>query len=190
MTRNRGLRPAPAHNERIPGHEPSPPHPVARGRACPPGRTRDGCRRRTGAHGQRHPRQEIDVAGSGFPPDADVQLVILRNGTDAGSQALHTDADGAFSATIDAGPGRGGVYTMTATAGAVSATVKALAVETAGGLQTAPPPTDTTPGTGGCGPDASGRLAILALIAAGSTSLALSILRRRVPLEASSSPFD
>src|SRR5512141_3059255 len=63
------------------------------------------------------PGQEIDLAGSGFPADADVQLVILRNGADAGSQVLHTDAAGAFTATIDAGPGRGGGYTMTATAG-------------------------------------------------------------------------
>lgn len=88
------------------------------------------------------PGKEIDVAGSGFPSNADVLLVIERNGADAGSQALTTDATGSFSATIDAGPGRGGVYTMTATSGSVTATVEALAVETAGGLQPTPPPTD------------------------------------------------
>ena len=125
------------------------------------------------------PGQEIDVAGAGFPADADVQLAILRNGADAGSQALHTDATGGFAATIDVGPGRGGVYTMTATSGTATATVEALAVETAGGLQSAPPPTDTVPG----GPGGSGRevdrLAILALIGAGALSVAMSAFRRR-----------
>ncbi len=89
------------------------------------------------------PGQEIDIVGSGFPADADILLAIERNGADAGSQALHTDATGSFTATIDAGPGRGGVYTVTATSGSASATVEALAVETAGGLQSTPPPTDT-----------------------------------------------
>jgi hypothetical protein len=104
------------------------------------------------------PGQEIDLAGSGFPADADVLLVIERNGADAGSQALRTDSAGSFTATIDAGPGRGGVYTMIATSGSAKAVVEALAVETAGGaggLQSSPPPTDATsrlpagPDTGG-----------------------------------------
>lgn len=134
------------------------------------------------------PGQEIDLVGSGFPADADVQLAILRNGIDAGSQTLHADADGAFTATIDAGPGRGGVYTMTATSGSVSATVEALAVETAGGLQSAPPPTDTaTAVQGGSGTDAGGPLVVLALVAVGSLSVALSAIRRRARLQDASS---
>jgi hypothetical protein len=94
------------------------------------------------------PGHEIDVAGSGFPGDADVLLVIERNGAAAGSQALRTDAAGSFTATIDAGPGRGGAYTLVATSGAAKAVADAVAVETAGGggtgvLQQTPPPTDT-----------------------------------------------
>jgi hypothetical protein len=88
------------------------------------------------------PGQEIDLAGSGFPSDADVLLAITRNGVDAGTQTVTTDASGTFSATIAAGPGRGGAYTITATSGSASATVEAVAVETAGGLQSTPPPTD------------------------------------------------
>ncbi|HEY6013489.1 MAG TPA: hypothetical protein VIU37_05770 [Candidatus Limnocylindrales bacterium] len=124
------------------------------------------------------PGQEIDVVGAGFPADADVQLAILRNGADDGTQALHTDATGGFTATIDAGPGRGGVYTMTATSGSASATVEALAVETAGGLHSSPPPTDTVPGGPGSGLSID-RLAVLALIGAGVVSVALSAFGRR-----------
>lgn len=124
------------------------------------------------------PGREIDVVGSGFPADADVQLAIQRNGVDAGSQALRTDATGSFSATIDAGPGRGGLYTLTATSGPASATVEALAVETAGGLQSSPPPTDTEPGTVAHGGPLVDRVAILALIGAAALSVAFSALRR------------
>jgi hypothetical protein len=126
------------------------------------------------------PGQEIDVAGSGFPADADVQLAILRNGADAGSQALRADADGAFTTTIDAGPGRGGVYTMTATSGSVTATVEALAVETAGGFQSGPPPTDTESNVPGGGLGISiDRLAVLAMVAAGALTVAMAALGRR-----------
>ena len=126
------------------------------------------------------PGQEIDLAGSGFPADSDVMLTAQRNGTDAGSQALRTDASGAFTATIDAGPGRGGVYTVTATSGSATATVEALAVETAGGVGSAPPPTDTASSVeAGSGPDGNGRLAVLFLVATGSLGVALSAIRRR-----------
>jgi hypothetical protein len=92
------------------------------------------------------PGQEIDVAGSGFPADADVLLVIERNGADAGSQTLKTGAAGTFTAKIDAGPGKGGMYTLIATSGSAKAVAEALAVETAGaggtGGESTPPPTD------------------------------------------------
>jgi hypothetical protein len=124
------------------------------------------------------PGQEIDLAGSGFPADADVQLVILRNGEDSGSQTLHTNASGNFTATIDAGPGRGGEYTATATSGSATATVEALAVETAGGLQASPPPTDeAAPGRSGSGDDGFGRLAILAMVFASGLGVALATFR-------------
>ena len=124
------------------------------------------------------PGQEIDLVGSGFPADADVLLAIQRNGADAGSQALKTDAAGGFAATIDAGPGRGGVYTVTATSGSASATVEALAVETAGGLQPTPPATDAA-GTASDRSDSGLSQLVLTLVAVGSVSLALSILGRR-----------
>jgi hypothetical protein len=93
------------------------------------------------------PGHEIDVTGTGFPGDADVLLVIERNGAAAGSQTLRTDAAGSFSATIDAGPGRGGAYNLVATSGSAKAVADIVAVETAGGggtggLQQTPPPTD------------------------------------------------
>jgi hypothetical protein len=130
------------------------------------------------------PGKEIDVAGSGFPADADVLLAIQRSGADAGSQNLRSDAAGNFTATIDAGPGRGGVYTMTATSGSATASVQALAVETAGGtgggLQSTPPPTDLAPSVPGRpAPANDGALAMLVLIGACSLSLAISALRHR-----------
>ncbi len=125
------------------------------------------------------PGQEIDLAGSGFPANSDVQLAIQRNGTDDGSQALRTDASGAFTARIDAGPGHGGVYVMTATSGSASATIEALAVETAGGLGSTPPPTDTASAVDGGSSSDVGQLAVLILVAAGSLSVALPANRRR-----------
>ena len=126
------------------------------------------------------PGQEIDVVGAAFPPDADVLLAIERNGADAGSQALHTDSAGSFTATIDAGPGRGGVYTVTATSGSATATVEALAVETAGGFQSTPPPTDTVSISRGRPASSAGdALALLALVSACGSSLLIARLRRR-----------
>ena len=126
------------------------------------------------------PGHEIDVVGSGFPSDADVLLAIQRNSTDAESQALRTDAEGGFTAVIDAGPGRGGVYTLTATSGSVSATVEALAVETAGGLQSStPPPTDTVASVSHGSSGGNGVPAALILVAACSLSLAIASPRRR-----------
>jgi hypothetical protein len=94
------------------------------------------------------PGHQIDVAGSGFPASADVLLVIQRNGVAAGSQTLRSDVAGSFSASIDAGPGRGGAYNLVATSGSAKAVADVVAVETAGagttgGLQQTPPPTDT-----------------------------------------------
>ena len=97
------------------------------------------------------PGTEIDVVGSGFPASADVNLVIHRSNHPDETRTLRADAAGSFTATIDAGPGRGGAYTLVATAGAATATVDVVAVETAGGsgggIQS-PPPTDTQPALG------------------------------------------
>jgi hypothetical protein len=100
------------------------------------------------------PGQEIDIMGSVFPADADVLLEIQRNGADAGSQTLRTDALGTFTATVDAGPGRGGNYTFVATSDSARAEAGALAVETAGGtggLKPSPPPTDAVASPSGTG---------------------------------------
>jgi hypothetical protein len=130
------------------------------------------------------PGKEIDVVGAGFPADADVLLTIQRNGTDDGSQDLRTDSTGAFTATIDAGPGRGGVYTLTATSGSVTATVEAVAVETAGGLgpspSSQPPATDTVVGPAGqSNSPGEGQIAVLALIGGIGLGVAMARLRGR-----------
>jgi hypothetical protein len=54
------------------------------------------------------PGRAIDVVGSGVPAAADVTLVIHRDNHPDETRTLRTDATGAFSTTIDAGPGRGG----------------------------------------------------------------------------------
>lgn len=94
------------------------------------------------------PGREIDVAGSGFPASSTVTLVIARSNHSDETRTLSADASGSFTTTIDAGPGRGGAYTLVASSGQLSATAQVVAVETAGGAGGAlasPPPTDTTP---------------------------------------------
>jgi hypothetical protein len=94
------------------------------------------------------PGREIDVAGSGFPASSTVTLVIGRSNHPDETRTLSADASGSFTTTIDAGPGRGGAYTLVATSGQLSATAQVVAVETAGGAGGAlasPPPTDTAP---------------------------------------------
>jgi hypothetical protein len=92
------------------------------------------------------PGQTINVSGTGFPGDADVLLEIQRDGVAAGSQTLHTDAAGSFIATIEAGPGLGGRYTLVATSGSAKAVAEVVAVETAGARPTLTG-TDTAPST-------------------------------------------
>ena len=94
------------------------------------------------------PGREIDVAGSGFPASSAVTLVIGRSNHPDQTRMLSADASGAFTTTIDAGPGLGGAYTLMATSGQLSATAQVVAVETAGGAGGAlasPPSTDTAP---------------------------------------------
>lgn len=134
------------------------------------------------------PGQEIDVVGAGFPADADVLLVIERNGAGAGSQTLRTDAAGGFTATIDAGPSRGGVYSLIATSGPAKAVAEALAVETAGagGLQSTPPPTDLAGGATvrSSSSDEGAFVPMLFVIGLVSLAFALSYTRRGVGDEA------
>jgi hypothetical protein len=96
------------------------------------------------------PGTEISVVGSGFPASADVTLVIHRSNHPDETRTLRSDAAGSFTTTIDAGPGRGGAYALVATAGASTATVDVVAVETAGGSGGGirPPATDTQPRSG------------------------------------------
>jgi hypothetical protein len=95
------------------------------------------------------PGKEIDVVGSGFPASADVTLAISRNDVLDETRTVTADVSGAFTATIDAGPGRGGAYTIVATAGDATASADVVAVETAGGTAggtfATPPPTSTGP---------------------------------------------
>ena len=106
-----------------------------------------------------------------------------RNGTDDGSQTLHTDANGSFTATVDAGPGRGGQYTLTATAGSATATVDAVAVETAGGtlggVKPTPPPTDAV-AAGSAQPDSSRWLVVALALGLGVTGFGLATRAARM----------
>ena len=94
------------------------------------------------------PGRTIDVAGTAWPAGAGVTFVVIRNGAQDATETLRIDATGSFSVSVDAGPGRGGAYTLIATSGTCKAVADVVAVETAGGgkvggVQPTPPPTDT-----------------------------------------------
>ena len=111
------------------------------------------------------PGHEITVTGSGFDPNTAVDVSQTWSGSNATAggntgpkttrSQVTSDAAGAFTFTVDAGPGRGGTYDFEATAGGCTATTTATALETAGGLNTGaggaggitatPPATDTAP---------------------------------------------
>lgn len=125
------------------------------------------------------PGHEIDLVGTGFPASTTVTLTITRTGPCAitpcdphagsGTRTVTSDANGGFTATIGAGPGRGGQYAIVATAGGVSASVDVVAVETAGGLAGGAkgtlPPTDRAPEPAPAGTGAG--LPLAALLALG-----------------------
>jgi hypothetical protein len=104
------------------------------------------------------PGHVITVTGTGFDANAAVDVTQTWSGSNAtqggntGPQTttsqVTADASGGFTFTIDAGPGHGGTYDLSATAGSCTATAQAVAVETAGGVNGGgagftPPPTDT-----------------------------------------------
>ncbi len=126
------------------------------------------------------PGHSVTITGSGFGPTAAVGLEITRSGTADGSQTLTSDANGAFTTSIDAGPGRGGDYTFTATSTSCSAAAEALAVETAGGLaggaQPTPPTTDTAPGAPAGDTHGEGSIAVWVQLLAGVVAGALAVL--------------
>jgi hypothetical protein len=128
------------------------------------------------------PGKEIDVVGSGFPASTAVTLVITRNGNPDETRTLGIDAAGAFTTTIDAGPGRGGAYTLVATAGQSTASADVVAVETAGGTAggvLAPPPTSTQPTPAPeRGLPGTPVLATLAVLVAGITGARWAVRRR------------
>lgn len=131
------------------------------------------------------PGKEIDVVGSGFPASTTVTLVITRNGSPDETRTLGTDAAGTFTTTIDAGPGRGGAYTLVATAGQSTASADIVAVETAGGTSggiaggvLAPPPTSTRPPAPDRGLPGAPILATLAALVAGITGARWAVRRR------------
>jgi hypothetical protein len=127
------------------------------------------------------PGREIDVTGSGFPASSNVTLVIGRSNHPEETRTLAADATGAFTTTIDAGPGRGGAYTLVATAGQSTATAQVVAVETAGGAGggiQGPPPTDTWPaGESGGNPAGAPLPVILAIVLAGAVGAGWSVRR-------------
>jgi hypothetical protein len=129
------------------------------------------------------PGREIDVVGSGFPVSSDVTLVIGRSDHPDGTSVLAADATGSFTTTIDAGPGRGGAYTLVATSGQLSATAQVVAVETAGGAGggvQSPPPTATAPqGDPGHDPAGVPLLVIAAILLAGAVGAGSSVRRAR-----------
>ena len=131
------------------------------------------------------PGKEIDVIGSGFPASTTVTVVITRNGNPDETRTLGTDAAGTFTTTIDAVPGRGGAYTLVATAGQSTASADIVAVETAGGTSggiaggvLAPPPTSTRPPAPDRGLPGAPILATLAALVAGITGARWAVRRR------------
>jgi hypothetical protein len=95
---------------------------------------------------------------------------------------VSSDANGDISFTIPAGPGRGGTYDIEATAGGCTATARATAVETAGGINgggtaggagVTPPATDTPPITTGGGAPAAPLAALIIGIALVGAAFAL-----------------
>ena len=113
---------------------------------------------------------EIVVSGAGFAASTDVAVTqIWDHGNEnpntpaAGTpttQTVATDAAGLFMFSVPAGPGHGGHYSFTATDGTCTATVDAIAVETAGGTcgqcgGTGPTALPTSPGRRRCTPTGS-----------------------------------
>jgi hypothetical protein len=108
------------------------------------------------------PGHVITIEGSGFPASTDIEITQTWSGSNAtaggntGPQTttshVTSDANGAFEVTIDTGPGHGGTYDVEATAGGCTASTRAVAVESAGGLNpgsgATPPATDTDPVVG------------------------------------------
>jgi hypothetical protein len=125
------------------------------------------------------PGRSIDLVGGGFAAGAGVTIGVVRNGTGEPSVSATADAVGGFTASVDAGPGRGGAYSFSATDGSCTATADAVAVETAGGTSARSgatlPPTDASPTRGspsGLGGSTPAGLA-LPLVAAGGILLIL-----------------
>ncbi len=129
------------------------------------------------------PGREIDVVGSGFPASSAVTLFIGRSNHPDETRALTADATGSFTTTIDAGPGRGGVYTLVATSGQLSVRAQVVAVETAGGAGggvQSPPPTATAPkGDPGRDPASAPVLLVVAILLAGTLGAGSSVRRAR-----------
>src|SRR5665811_9820 len=98
-------------------------------------------------------------------------------------RTLTADAAGSFTTAIDAGPGRGGAYTLVATSGQLTATTQVVAVETAGGAGggiQSPPPTDAAPQRDPVrNPAGTPFPVILLIVLAGALGAGLSMRRAR-----------
>jgi hypothetical protein len=94
---------------------------------------------------QADPAREIRVTGTGFAPGATVTFTQDWGGSNATAdnpgtgttttETVQADTTGGFTIVVPAGPGHGGQYTFRAADGACTATVQAIAIETAGGIQ-------------------------------------------------------
>jgi hypothetical protein len=139
------------------------------------------------------PGHEITITGTGFAPSASVAITTTWSGSNATaggntgpqttSDTATADASGEFTFTIDAGPGRGGTYDISATAGGCTATTRVEALETAGGLNNGgagvtPPPTDTVDVPAGRSGGGLPIADVLALILAVSALGFVLVLRR------------
>jgi hypothetical protein len=138
----------------------------------------------------------ITVTGTGFAASSTIDITTDRSGSNAinggtGPQTTKSqetsDASGRFVHVIDAGPGHGGTYEVSATDGTCTATTQAAAVETAGGVnpgggtagQTLPP-TDTAAPAGRPAVSSVGAVAPVLLLGFGVGLIALGTRVRRV----------
>jgi hypothetical protein len=157
------------------------------------------------------PAHAIVVSGSGFAPNATVVVTRTWSGSNAaaggnaGSQTTTSqftaDATGNVTFNIDAGPGHGGTYRISASDGSCTATATATAIETAGGVNSSggtsasdnpgtvvplgvvvtEPPTDTEPVPEGPSPSPASAPVLAGVLAFIATAfvLAAGISRRR-----------
>jgi len=130
---------------------------------------------------------DIHLLGTGYAPNADVEIQVLRNGAAVDPLTAHTDANGSFDVLFQTGPGRGGRYTFTTSTADCTASTEAVAVETAGGgtlsgggsAGQSLPPTSTVPAAPASPASDVALLAVVAVVAAAGWGAAVAVRSRR-----------